>query len=398
MRVAIVSSYESEGGAAGSAYRLIAGLRTVGVEVDHFVERKDRANSSAISFTAGSSFGEMANDIVKRSCGAGNPIWRRSRRRRAQRALRTLLSHGRYDAINFHGFNQWSDPGIDRAFVASLADVAPLVWTLHDLWPLTGSEDFVGRQDVAERIVRDESQTAAGKKLAALGANLTWVGPSRWIRDLACQGYGSAVRSEHIPYGIDTELFRPLPSSFARAMWDIPEDVPVICTVAQQIHAKRKGIDILLEAIMRIREPVHLLLAGENRGLVIPPNVSVRIVEPIQDPRLLRVFYAAADVVAVPSREDNLPNVMLEAFACGVPVVGSRVGGIPDAVRPEETGWLADSEDIESWVVGLESALNAVRENPKSWRVRARSVAEREYSLAAQAERYRSLFEVVEAS
>ncbi|MCO5068217.1 MAG: glycosyltransferase [Kiritimatiellae bacterium] len=181
-------------------------------------------------------------------------------------------------------------------------------------------------------------------------------------------------------------------------MWGVSEDVPVICAVAQQLHAKRKGMDILLQAVLRIREPVQLLLAGENRDLVIPPNVSVRIVEPIQDPRLLRAFYAAADVVAVPSREDNLPNVMLEALACGVPVVGSRIGGIPDAVRPEETGWLADSEDIESWVVGLESALKAVRDNPVSWRGRTRSVAEREYSLATQAERYRSLFEVVATS
>src|SRR5690606_632245 len=111
---------------------------------------------------------------------------------------RALLASGRYDVINVHGFNQWADPGLDRAFIASLAEISPLVWTLHDLWPLTGSRDFGGVQEEAERLVQDGMRTADGRALSSLGSRLAWVGPSRWMQHLATQADGRRMEAEVI--------------------------------------------------------------------------------------------------------------------------------------------------------------------------------------------------------
>ena len=107
-----------------------------------------------------------------------------------------------------------------------------------------------------------------------------------------------------------------------------------------------KGFDVLLAALTRLRnrDRVHLLLFGGP----LPPGVSL----PAgtwhhagfeRDPARLAAIYSAADVYVLPSLSEALGQVGLEALACGTPVVGSRVGGVPDYVSDEKTGWLFEA-------------------------------------------------------
>lgn len=101
--------------------------------------------------------------------------------------------------------------------------------------------------------------------------------------------------------------------------------------------------------------------------------------------------YSAADVFVLPSLQDNLPNTALEALACGVPVVGFDVGGIPEIVREGETGLLVPAKDV----AGLRAAITSVLEN-KDARVRmaeaGRRYAVENYGLEIQARRYLELY------
>ena len=94
----------------------------------------------------------------------------------------------------------------------------------------------------------------------------------------------------------------------------------------------------------------------------------------------------------LPSREDNLPNTILESLACGTPVAGFDVGGVPDLVTPGETGGLARPESPES-LAGVILDLLAADCGGEDWQARCRDFAEFHLPLERQAKAYRELYE-----
>ena len=121
-------------------------------------------------------------------------------------------------------------------------------------------------------------------------------------------------------------------------------------------------------------------------------NFPAHHLESVQDDRLLSLLYNAADFLAISSLQDNFPNTVLEAMACGIPVVGFDVGGIPDVVHPKETGLLARVGDAAD----LASQIRWLIDHPED-RVRmgqnARKMMESDYTLDVQARRYLDLYQ-----
>jgi len=102
--------------------------------------------------------------------------------------------------------------------------------------------------------------------------------------------------------------------------------------------------------------------------------------------------YAVADVFVLPSREDNLPNVMLEAFACGTPVIGFPVGGIAEHVKLNHTGVLA--EEVSG--LSLAKAIQLFYETKgKYQREVIRKYAEDNFSPEKQADSYQKVYDTV---
>ena len=104
----------------------------------------------------------------------------------------------------------------------------------------------------------------------------------------------------------------------------------------------------------------------------------------------MATIYSSADVVVAPSLEDNLPNVVLEALACGTPVVAFAAGGIPDAINHKRNGWLAAVGDAEDLAAGIDWVLQDMRRHADLCR-NAREKAIAEFNLAACAQRYMKL-------
>ena len=149
-----------------------------------------------------------------------------------------------------------------------------------------------------------------------------------------------------------------------------PAEIPLVLFGAVNGTADpRKGADLLLEALKRLRSRVAdsrmaglaFVVFGESRPAQ-PPDLGfpIHYVGRLADDLSLRLHYAAADVFVIPSRQDNLPNTGLEAHACGVPVVAFRTGGLEDIVEDRITGALAEPFDPES----LASAIQWVLEDP----------------------------------
>lgn len=410
-----VSSDDVTGGAGRCAHRLHEGLLALGHDSRMLVQRK-RSDDGAVS-------------RFRPDAGLRRRLARRWRRWRIER------DHARYEASApgwrepFHGDRtefagevvgslppadvvnlHWISRLVDyRAFFDGLPGRLPVVWTLHDMnlftggchydrgcgayrrrcgtCPQLGSED---EDDLSRQVWRRKrdlfSRTPAER--------LHLVTPSRWLADVASESslVGGRFPVSVIPYGVDTDVFAPRDRGFAREVLDVPPEARVVLFVAHSVENDRKGFGVLREALAGLTGEEGLVLLSLGKGdPEVPEGIEHRHLGFVRDDRYMSVIYSAADVFVIPSRQDNLPATALEAMACGTPVVGSGVGGIPEMVRPGETGYLAEDGDPGD----LRDGILRVLRDPDGRQALSRRCRERvlgEYGLERQARRYERLY------
>ena len=196
---------------------------------------------------------------------------------------------------------------------------------------------------------------------------------SRYTRSRFAAAFGPMAALEHLPPGVDTDVYRPDPAgrSQVRARYGL-SDRPVVVCVSRLVP--RKGQDVLVRALPAIRRRVPgaaLLLVGGGpyRGrltrLAEQAGVAEHVVFTGSVPWAdLPAHYAAGDVFAMPCRThgrgldvEALGIVFLEAAACGLPVVAGRSGGSPETVRAGETGTLVDGRDVQEVATAVADLL-----------------------------------------
>lgn len=175
--------------------------------------------------------------------------------------------------------------------------------------------------------------------------------------------HGIAEKKIHVLYnGIDHELFHPADSQEARERLGLPTERKILLFIGNLKPAK--GCEDLLEAFSRIHNlcpDLDLYFIGSgpageaiaSRANTLKLNERVTLVGNVNHDHI-PLWINASDVVSLPSHNEGVPNVLLEAMACGKPVVATGVGGIPEIV-PQEAGTLVESQDP----VGLANALVA---------------------------------------
>ena len=238
------------------------------------------------------------------------------------------------------------------------------------------------------------------RKRAALSAvppgRVRLVAPSRWIaRQIQRSSLARDFPVTVIPLGVDTDVFRPRDRWAARELFGVPQDARVVVFVAELMWRRVKGLPVLASALQGLTDfpGATLVTVGSGRPAVDVGIPHIKL-PAVRGERLLSFMYSAADVVAVPSLGDNFPQVVLEAMACGVPVVGSDVGGIPEQVQPGVTGLLVPPGDASA----LRDALFRLLSDPAlraEMSVQARRRAEAEYTLAHYVRRYLDLYEAM---
>jgi teichuronic acid biosynthesis glycosyltransferase TuaC len=175
--------------------------------------------------------------------------------------------------------------------------------------------------------------------------------------------------------GVDLELFAPQDQASARRELGLDAEGPIVLSVGSLIP--RKGYDLAIRATAVIEE-VTLLIVGEGPEATALKRLAeqlgssqrVRFLGSMPQERLARV-YSAADVLLLASSREGLPNVVLEALACGTPVVATAVWGTPEVVAPE-AGRLVQERTPEA----LAAALRALLADPPA-RSAVRAYAER---------------------
>lgn len=268
----------------------------------------------------------------------------------------------------------------------------PMVWTLHDMNPFMGGFHYLNdRHKNPSWHPLDDYLKKVKQSAVRQVENLTIVSPSRWLYDEAVRSgfFNEQSRFRQISYGLDLEKFHPGNKKTARQMLKADNDLPCLLVIAQDMRNSRKGFDLFVRAVRQIKIcPFRIICIGKN----LPPiqgNCKLISLGPVSSDHLLAQAYAAADLVVIPSLEDNLPNVMLEAWACGIPVLGFKVGGLAERIIPRLNGLLAKSVDALSLQIELERFL----QNPGHFDSRQiRDFAIKNFSLQGQAKKYREVY------
>ncbi|MBF1436717.1 MAG: glycosyltransferase, partial [Prevotella micans] len=205
------------------------------------------------------------------------------------------------------------------------------------------------------------------KKKALDGNQISFETCSKWLGEQARQSSllkGQTVTS--IPNPIDTEVFKPQNKLMARKMLGLPEKNKIILFVSQRVTDKRKGIDYFIKAIGQLvaRHPemkqniTIAILGSDAEQLAEQLALPTHLLGYVSDIRQIINVYNAADVFVLPSLEDNLPNTIMEAMACGVPCVGFEVGGIPEMIDHRVNGYVARERDTNDLEQGMDWVLN----------------------------------------
>jgi D-inositol-3-phosphate glycosyltransferase len=196
---------------------------------------------------------------------------------------------------------------------------------------------------------REPKYRIAGERAVARGADQV-IAASESEQQTLIEEYGaSPARISVIPCGVDTEMFRPLDSREARVSLGLDPDVPVLLFIGR--IEPLKGIDVLIRASAQLDGRFQLLVVGgdekdamrihELHTLAEEMGILGKVVfaDAVPHEELPR-YYNAASICVVPSYYESFGLVALEAMACGVPVIASRVGGLKETVRDGQTGYL----------------------------------------------------------
>lgn len=265
---------------------------------------------------------------------------------------------------------------------------------MHDCWPFD-RHAFTWRTHGKLEHAASDSDGAEHRRqhFFDVRPDVVLVSPSKWLADEARQSVPADVRVRVIHNGITTSQFTPIPKPEAKGQLGLDANRTWIAFASTWANS-RKGVDLLPPAFHQLDCSRLGLLCwgGEPPASEFPADLSVEFAGHIRDMDRSALMYAAADIFLCPSRADNLPNTVLEAMAAGTPVIGSNVGGIPDMVRPGQTGWLHETDNAASLAQTIHEALEQADAWPSLQR-QAREVAVKEFDIEVSAHQYRSLYE-----
>ena len=380
MRVLIINTSERIGGAAVAANRLMEALKNNGIKAKMLVRDKQTDQISVVEL-------QRTWKNIWRFVWERLVIWKANHFKKNNLFLVDVANTGtditslpefkQADVIHLHWINQgmFSFKDLNKIMTSG----KPVVWTMHDMWTFTGMCHYAGecerymeqchhcpllyggggKKDLSYRTFRKKQKLYSG-------VHITFVACSRWLESMAKKS--SLLKGQtvtNIPNAINTNLFKPHDKAEAREKCHLPQDKKLLLFGSVKITDKRKGLTsfveackMLVEKYPEMKDTVGVVVFGQQSSQLesmIPfPVYSMNYVSSEKE---IVDIYNAVDLYVTPSLEDNLPNTIMEAMACGIPCIGFNVGGIPQMIDHLHNGYVARYKSSEDFANGIYWAL-----------------------------------------
>jgi glycosyltransferase involved in cell wall biosynthesis len=314
-----------------------------------------------------------------------------------------------------HAHNLFGD-FFDYRQIPRISSKLPFVMTLHDMWALTGHCSHpidctkwmkqcgnCPYPDLPPAIAKDgTAYNLALKKQIYLESRIHVATPSRWLMEQVESSIlqPGVVSSKVIPNGVDQTAFKPEVKGIVRDELEIPQDYCVVLFVAAGDRTNPwkdyLTLDAAAERLAYRLKPRKLLLLipGASVDAEVPNGVEVQAVPWTNDKRELAKYYQAADVYLHAANAENFPNVILEALSCGLPVVGTQTGGIPEQIKDGHTGYVVPQADPEAMADKAYTLLSSPLQL-QQFSEKAAKVARDTFSLKRMGNDYLSWFEEI---
>ena len=360
MKILIVNTFDIRGGAARAAYRLHRALLDAGVDSQMLVQSKSSDDNRVIGRANKAKFQNVMS-LLRQELDA-LPLMRYNSKKKTLFSPAWLPFGGVVEAIETIDPDivhlHWIGGGMIR--IEDLKKIKkPIIWSLHDMWAFTGGchyDDGCSKYRsgccscpvLGSRRVNDLSQNIFVRKQESIRQidSLTVVGLSSWLADCAKQSLlFSHNPVVNLPNPIDTTKFMPVDKEQARMNLCLPLNKKLILYGAMSATSDpRKGYTKLVKALEALPEncDMELVVFGSFR-----PDNALEFSFTSHylgylDEASLQLLYCAADVMVVPSLQENLSNAIMESLACGTPVVAFDIGGNGDLIEHKYNGYLAE--------------------------------------------------------
>jgi glycosyltransferase involved in cell wall biosynthesis len=253
----------------------------------------------------------------------------------------------------------------DLRQLVGLSQAFPIVITMHDEWLLTGHCAYtlgcmrwekgcgqcpdltiyppIRRDFTAKNYLRKQSIYRNSRLLIAT--------PSQWLMNRVQASMLQPVETRLIPNGVDLNIFHPCSKEHARLALGLPQNVFILLTTGNRMKQNPFKDYYTIEKAVRLArlgdgEAIFISLGGDA-GNEILGSVHVSHIGYTDDVAKVAQYYQAADVFLHAAHSDNFPTSILEALACGKPVIATAVGGVPEQIKDNWSGFLVSEGNAE---------------------------------------------------
>lgn len=363
-----LTTYESFGGAARAAKRIFEALKTQPIDCKMFTMVKTSSDENIQLVQPNDPHAQLKyiHKLLKSN----------QRLKLSQKTNMESygdISAGIIDEINAHPASIIHLHWINN--LLSIEDIGkinkPIVWTLHDMWPFSGSEHYTHDSnaffyETSQNVIssdNESNQTFELKRKYWHEQKFKFVAPSKWLAECARR---SILTNKHdirvIYYPIDFDFWSPKNSKHNKGFNFDVNKKKILFIGQNAVNNPTKGWDLLQRALMRLYEKsdikFELVVVGQSVEFDSNYPFTINSLGEILSDEILVNLYSSVDVLVVPSRAEAFSQVTLEAQSCGLPVVGFDIGGIPDILIHKKTGWISPAYDLIDFSEGIHWILS----------------------------------------